>query len=63
MANRANNLRTFDGTEDFQITAEGNAFKKQANQLKDDVTRGAFDKDHDLPHFDKNGAEDEEERP
>ena len=56
-------MRTFDGTEDFQITAEGNAFKKQANQLKDDVTRGAFDKDHDLPHFDKNGAEDEEERP
>ena len=61
MANRANNLRTFDGTEDFQITAEGNAFKKQARQLKDDVTRAAFQKDLDLAHFDTNGAADEEE--
>jgi hypothetical protein len=61
MANRANNLRTFDGTEDFQITAEGNAFKKQARQLKDDITRAAFQEDLDLPHFDRNGAADEEE--
>ena len=61
MANRANNLRTFDGTEDFQITAEGNAVKKQARQLKDDITRAALQKDLDLTHFDTNGAADEEE--
>ena len=61
MANRANNLRTFDGTDDFQITAEGRAFQKQANQLKDDITRAAFQEHPDLPHFDMNGAADEEE--
>ena len=61
MANRANNLRTFDGTEDFQITAEGKAFKKQAKQLKDDLVRATFQDNLDLPHFDKDGAADEEE--
>ena len=61
MANRANNLRTFDGTEDFQITAEGRAFKKQASQLKDDLTRATFQDNPDRPHLNKSGAADEEE--
>ena len=61
MANRANNLRTFDGTDTFQFTAEGEAFQKQASQLKDDITRSTFQEHPARPQADDDGASNEEE--